>query len=531
MNRKLFLLLTVLFSCGLISCSAGNDEPGGGEPAEKPEQFTKRYNSDQTFYSKTLGQEMKYSVLLPQQYLTESTAKYGVVYLLHGWGGDQNSWGPSGLNIQTIVDAQESKGTVRPLIYILPQGLNSYFCNRYDGGFNYMDMLVNELVPLIDKRFRTTASKTERAVAGFSMGGFGALSVASQHPELFSVSIGLSPSLNTDEQYIALSADGWNQQWGNTFGGSGQTGMGRLTSYYKSQCPLYFFKDKASSSFQSIHYYIDCGDDEERLYAGNGALHSLLREKNIKHEYRVRNGAHTDSYWRESMKEVLPFIESAFKGGSYPQEALKTFTEELHSANRTIRVGSTDIELWTPQDYDANLAYKVLYYSKGEGSANLTTRQVAQALDSLMQIKRMVIAGFDAKAVVQQSLNFLAITDVVEQSIHTERTSGARLGLAYGSHADYLYNCATSDTPAIGYFFAEDADITPLASGKSARLYYLDTTDEGTHYNSMLALFNRLRDAEATVQYRVRNGKDTSQSAQTGIYAMSSFIGEQLTKK
>ena len=45
--------------------------------------------------------------------------------------------------------------------------------------------------------------------------------------------------------------------------------------------------------------------------------------KSIKHEYRVRNGAHTDSYWRESMKEALPFIERSFKGESYPQETLK----------------------------------------------------------------------------------------------------------------------------------------------------------------------------------------------------------------
>lgn len=45
--------------------------------------------------------------------------------------------------------------------------------------------------------------------------------------------------------------------------------------------------------------------------------------QNIKHEYRVRNGAHTDSYWRESMKEALPFIERSFKGENYPQETLK----------------------------------------------------------------------------------------------------------------------------------------------------------------------------------------------------------------
>ena len=335
MNRKLLLLLALLlFSYGLSSCSSDDNSPSEGEQTETPELFTKRYNPDQSFYSKILGQEIKYSVLLPQEYLSESTGKYGVVFLLHGWGGNQSSWGPSGLNIQSIADAQTSNGSIRPLIYIMPEGFNSYFCNRYDGKFNYMDMFINELVPLIDKRFRTTASKTERAVAGFSMGGFGALSIASQHPETFSVSIGLSPSLNTDEQYISLSQDGWNLQWGNNFGGSGQTGTGRLTSYYKSQCPLHFFKDKPSSTFQTVRYYIDCGDDEERLYAGNGELHSLLRDKNIKHEYRVRNGAHTDSYWRESMKEALPFIERSFKGENYPQETLKKFTEELHATNK-----------------------------------------------------------------------------------------------------------------------------------------------------------------------------------------------------
>lgn len=464
-------------------------------------------------------------------FASESTGKYGVVFLLHGWGGNQSSWGPSGLNIQSIADAQTSNGSIRPLIYIMPEGFNSYFCNRYDGKFNYMDMFINELVPLIDKRFRTTASKTERAVAGFSMGGFGALSIASQHPETFSVSIGLSPSLNTDEQYISLSQDGWNLQWGNNFGGSGQTGTGRLTSYYKSQCPLHFFKDKPSSTFQTVRYYIDCGDDEERLYAGNGELHSLLRDKNIKHEYRVRNGAHTDSYWRESMKEALPFIERSFKGENYPQETLKKFTEELHATNKNIKVGNSNIELWLPDDYNSELTYKVLYYSKGEGNVNLTTEKVAVALDSLMQIKRMIIAGFDVKEVIQNEISFSTITDAIEKTIHTESNADFRLGLAYGSEADYLYKQSSGNTPAINFFFAEDAGINNLSDENLAKIYYLDITDGGSNYNSMLTLFNGLRDAEVPVQYRVRNGLDSEQSAQTGIYSMSYYIGEQLIKK
>ena len=86
MNRKLLLLLALLlFSYGLSSCSSDDNSPSEGEQTETP---------DQSFYSKILGQEIKYSVLLPQEYLSESTGKYGVVFLLHGWGGNQSSWGP-----------------------------------------------------------------------------------------------------------------------------------------------------------------------------------------------------------------------------------------------------------------------------------------------------------------------------------------------------------------------------------------------------------------------------------------------------
>ena len=66
MNRKLLLLLALLlFSYGLLSCSSDDNSPSEGEQTDTPELFTKRYNPDQSFYSKILGQEIKYSVLLP----------------------------------------------------------------------------------------------------------------------------------------------------------------------------------------------------------------------------------------------------------------------------------------------------------------------------------------------------------------------------------------------------------------------------------------------------------------------------------
>lgn len=113
------------------------------------------------------------------------------------------------------------------------------------------------------------------------------------------------------------------------------------------------------------------------------------------------------------MKEALPFIERSFKGENYPQETLKKFTEELHATNKNIKVGNSNIELWLPDDYNSELTYKVLYYSKGEGNVDLTTKKVAVALDSLMQIKRMIIAGFNVKEMIQNETIFSAITDAI----------------------------------------------------------------------------------------------------------------------
>lgn len=531
--RNKFCILPVILSVFLFTCcSSSNSNNSGESPGEnKKEQFTMRYLSDQSFYSKILEEEVKYEVLLPQEYLSETTSSFGVVYLLHGWGDNQTSWGPTGLNIQSIADEQQNAGKLRPLIYVIPQGFNSYYCNQYDGKFNYMNMFVEELMPLVEKRFRTTAIRNERAIVGYSMGGFGAITMASQHTDLFSVGVGLSPSLNNDEQYTTLSQDGWNIQWGNIFGGYGSIGPSRLTSYYKSQCPLHFFQDKAASLFQSMNYYITCGDDEERLYIGNGELHSLMRKQGINHEYRVENGAHTSSYWITAMKEALPFIEYSFKGVAYPQETTKRFSETMHSNSKIVQINNSNIEIWLPTDYDPSNTYKVLYYCKGKGGIDLTTKQVALALDSLIENKRLVVVGFDGTEMLQNGINFSAIINTVETNVNTDKKATSRIGLLYGSNGEYLFNNTLGDNPLLSYLFVEDGNIDYSVNQPNANLYYLDITDGGSNYDSMLKIFEHLRNQNSNVQYRVRNGLDTVNSAQTGIYSMSYFIGEQLIKK
>jgi len=521
MKNCICILVLWSWTFCLATCSS-SDGIGDEEPAPtQMEKFTKRYITDQTFYSNTLKQEIKYNVLLPEEHLINENEHYDVVYLFHGFGDDQSAWSLN-LNIQQISDEQKRLGNVRPLIFVMPQGFNSYYCNYYDGSFNYMDMFVNEFVPLIDKRFRTNASSNTRAVAGYSMGGFGALTMAMQHPELFAVSLGLSPSLNTDQQYSTLSQDGFDIQWGTIFGSKGVFGSGRINSYYKSQCPLHIVESKLEP-LHKVHFFIDCGDDEERLYAGNGALHNLMRDNNVPHEYRVRNGSHTSSYWRQSMTEGLCFIEKAFQGVSYPEESLHTFGTPQNSEKHTLHLNDLDVDIYTYKNHNVNEDYSVIYYSKGRGKANMTTDKVAMALDSLLGISNIVITGFDAEAVKEKNISLSNIVEYVERNINATKSPKYRIGLAYGTNADFLCSSTSGIDPIIDYLFFEDADVADIANENTGR-YFIDTTDGGTNYQSAYNLFCKLRETSSDVEYRIRNGKDTYQSAQTGIYSMIPFM-------
>ena len=175
-NKILYLLAcaAILASCG---CQKKRELPPVDPPA------IQQYTQDIVLNSKVLGTTVKYSVYLPASYASSPDKHYPVVYMLHGYGDDNNSWNGSWLHANSKIDALTEKG-MGEMIYVFPQGFKTYYCNRYDNTFSYMDMFVNELIPLIDSSLRTIPDKQHRALTGYSMGGFGAVALAEKHPEL-----------------------------------------------------------------------------------------------------------------------------------------------------------------------------------------------------------------------------------------------------------------------------------------------------------------------------------------------------------
>ncbi|MCB9278164.1 MAG: esterase family protein [Lewinellaceae bacterium] len=258
---------------------------------------------DLSMTSKILNMERKYAIYLPPDYAT-SKRSYPVLYLLHGAGDDQTGWVQFG-EVLHITDQAISEGTATPMIIVMPDadtGQRGYF-NDPKGNWRYEDFFFEEFMPFIEKTYRIKGQKRYRAVAGLSMGGGGSFMYALHHPELFSSACPLSASTGP----LSLEdAKSWLSRRATVAYTDSE-----IESYYNQYSALALLETVKTDDVKSVRWYIDCGDDDF-LYEGNALVHIAMRKKEIKHEYRVRDGAHNWTYWREALPVVLSFVSDAF---------------------------------------------------------------------------------------------------------------------------------------------------------------------------------------------------------------------------
>lgn len=263
---------------------------------------TGRVFDNLTMDSEILKGERKYALYLPPDYET-SQRSYPVLYLLHGAGDDQTGWIQFG-EVLHITDKAIREGAATPMIIVMPDantGQRGYF-NSINGDWRYEDFFFEELMPYVEQKYRIKGEKRYRAVAGLSMGGGGSFMYALHHPELFSSACPLSAYVGP------LSVE---KMKNGLYKYDPGTPERVLENWYKQHNAVELIRELSAEDLQSVRWFIDCGDDDF-LYEGNSLAHIALRKKEVPHEYRVRDGAHSWTYWRESLPEVLRFVSDAF---------------------------------------------------------------------------------------------------------------------------------------------------------------------------------------------------------------------------
>lgn len=258
--------------------------------------------------SAILGKDVEYSIYLPADY-DKSNRSYPVLYLLHGYTDDETGWTQFG-EVQAIADKQIQSGDAAAMIIVMPDAGVTWYINSSDGKTKFEDFFIKELIPFIDANYHTRPKKEFRAVAGLSMGGYGTLIMATKHTDLFAAAAPLSAAVFLDEEIVNTPDDRWNNIFGILFG-KDLKGKDRLTDHYYKNSPLKIIETANVDDLKKVRFYIDCGDDDF-LIKGNMALHAAMIDKKVPHEFRVREGAHTWTYWRTALPEVLKFISESF---------------------------------------------------------------------------------------------------------------------------------------------------------------------------------------------------------------------------
>ena len=231
----------------------------------------------------------KITVAVPDDYSTDTSQTYPVVYLLNGHGGNHKSW-------STVINL-DSLATVNRMILVCPDGRNSwYWDSPIDPTMQMESYIVKELVPWVDANYRTRPTAANRAITGLSMGGHGGLWIGLRHPDLFG-NIG-STSGGVD---IRPFPKKWNI-------------ADRLGPYAEN--PRRWADHTVMTLIEKVepgqwNIIFDCGT-EDFFYKINCHLDKAMTRRGIKHTFLTSKGAHTPSYWHKSIQPQLRFFHSRF---------------------------------------------------------------------------------------------------------------------------------------------------------------------------------------------------------------------------
>lgn len=231
------------------------------------------------------------NVYLPPGYDASQRQRYPVLYLLHGFANDHHSWHRYG-RANDILDNLLAKNAIRPFIVVMPLGYGGASVNgdgngippagagAFGGDFAlYERDILEDVIPLIDGKYRTLANRENRAIIGFSMGGMQAGRFGLGHLDTFS--------------YVGIMSAG-------IIGNPASAAVGP-----DPIAPLAANSTVVNKQLKLL--WIACGTEDTAM---NGArsTHEALQKAGIKHTFLETEGAHHWRVWRRYLRDVAPLL-------------------------------------------------------------------------------------------------------------------------------------------------------------------------------------------------------------------------------
>ena len=285
-SSSLLLAVIVLSSSG---CRSKDTAPR----ADHPRLTATVVLRDVTFHSVSLNREMPYRVILPVN--MKEGQRLPVVYLLHGGGGEFRDWS----NYSDAAGFAESG-----LILVMPEAASSYYTNAVDPPQDrYEDYVVRDLIADVESKFPAATGRSNRAIVGLSMGGFGAVKLGLRHPDLFAFAGGISSAIDVPRRAFTIRRLQQSRHYESIFGpSSSQT--------RRENDP--FALARTTNPDAAPYFFLTCGE-QEGLLPANREFAALLAQRHFQSEFHTVPGHHDWNQWNAWLPALFQSLSEHIK--------------------------------------------------------------------------------------------------------------------------------------------------------------------------------------------------------------------------
>lgn len=287
------------------------------------------------YFSPALGREDVAQVYVPDR--TPPVGGWPVLYLLHGLDGTSTDWQTLG-GLESAVDRLIAERRIRPMVVVMPAGANSWYVDSADvhGPGNFASAISRDLPEAVEATFPVGRDRVHRAIAGLSMGGFGALRLALAQPERFLAVAAMSPAIwqnipepdpnkpdtalgqlrvapyyqkaDRGDVLVGLDLPPDGRHFGAAFGTPFDPRRFNAANVFT------LLQSAVDARKQLPSIFLTVGDDDSHLlWRGAIAFFETMQMDHRDIEFRVTDGDHNWTCWRTSMIDAVGFVDAQFR--------------------------------------------------------------------------------------------------------------------------------------------------------------------------------------------------------------------------
>lgn len=262
---------------------------------------TPRGVSHHVFRSEAMKVDVGYNIYLPPDYESAAEKRYPVIYWLHGAGGHESQ----GLAQAALLDRSIAAGLAPPAIMVIPNGgRRSEYRDWPQQNVMAETMIIKELIPLVDAKYRTEAAPFGRAIEGMSMGGNGSLKLALKYPEMFGSVLAIAGTYGRIrlDGYYYLGVQPEQQKW-----------VGQLAQWYSPDEDVFVLAEKNYGRLAHLRVRLLIGT-QDVSFPDSEKLHVHLRDLGVAHEYEILLGVthNTQQYYERAGVHGFQFQAAGF---------------------------------------------------------------------------------------------------------------------------------------------------------------------------------------------------------------------------